>query len=98
MEYLKFFKKYDKFRSQITKPFFYNMISKQELYRYYIKQTQRFNANIQLVVFGQNGVLIQRKNMFMNLVIDIIYRLENIFPDLCKSCERFFLYMELSRY
>ena len=83
----KIFKKYDKLRSKNTKQIFYEIISKQGFYQHYIKHTQKFHTNIQLVVFGYEGVLMHRRHMFGNLVIDLIHRLANVFPDICDVCD-----------
>ena len=83
----KIFKKYDKLRSKNTKQVFYNMMSEQGFYQHYIKNTQRFNTDIRLVVFGYEGVIIQREYLFGNLVVELIRRLENVFPDICEPVD-----------
>ena len=92
----KIFKKYDKLRSKNTKSIFYDIISKQGFYQHYIKHTQSFNTNIRLVVLGHEGVLIHRRHIFGNLVIDLVRRLENVFPDICDvsdDCPTIWRYM-----
>ena len=83
----KIFKKYDKLRSKNTKKIFFDMISDQGFYRHYINHTRKFGTDIRLVVFGCEGVLIQRQHLFGNLVVKLINRLENIFPDICKHSD-----------
>ena len=78
----KIIKKYDKLRNKSTRLYFFDAIAKQGFYRHFIDSTRRFTSDIQLVVFSLEGVIVKRENLFGNIVVDLVSRLKNVFPDL----------------
>lgn len=87
--FYKIFKKYDKLRSQNKKLLFYDIISRQRFYEYYHQHTQKFSNDIHLVVFDKDRILVNNSIMFGNWTIQLIRRLENVFPNLTDRTDSF---------
>ena len=83
--FYKIFKKYDKVRCQNKKLEFYDIIKSQPFYRFYKTHAQKLNDNVKLVIFDKDGTLIDNALLFGQWTIQLLERLENVFPTLLKA-------------
>ena len=93
----KIIKKYDKLRNKNMRLYFFDLISKEGFYRYFIDSTRRFTSDIRLIVLSLEGVIVKRDNLFGNFVVDLISRLKNVFPDLLDDedkCDTIWKYLD----
>ena len=82
MGFYKIFKKYDKVRSQNKKAEFFELVSRQAFYTHYRLQTQKFEHDIRLVVFGKGGTLLDNGRFWGGRVDRLLKNLDNVFPGL----------------